>query len=262
MKKKSNVSILFPKFKALVEKFFATTIISIYTDNGGEYLSLYSFLSERGISHITTPPHRPELNGTSERKHRHIVETGLTLLHNACMPLSYWSYAFITAVYLINRLPTPLLQYSSPYEKLFFTTPNYSKLRVFGCLCYPWLRPYTSNKLQPKSQPCVFLGYSTSQSAFKCMDPKTGKVYHSRHVKFIENIFPFATLDKSNPVQSHTFDTWSSYSPSSSLPPIFSGSTIIIIFGSSDICSHFSLGLLPSTRSFTIKWTSFNKSGS
>jgi hypothetical protein len=37
MKRKSDVSIIFPRFKQLVEKFFQTLIISIFTNNGGEY---------------------------------------------------------------------------------------------------------------------------------------------------------------------------------------------------------------------------------
>jgi hypothetical protein len=45
----------------------------------------------------------------SERRHRHLVETGLTLLTDARMPLSYWPYAFQTVAYLINRMPTATL---------------------------------------------------------------------------------------------------------------------------------------------------------
>ena len=41
-------------------------------------------------------------NGRAERKHRHIVEMGLTLLGQAHMPLKFWSDAFQLAVYLIN----------------------------------------------------------------------------------------------------------------------------------------------------------------
>ncbi|KAL9463126.1 hypothetical protein AB3S75_001014 [Citrus x aurantiifolia] len=88
-------------------------------------------------------------------------------------------------------MPTPTFQYYSPYKKIFEAKPNYTKLKIFGCLCYPWLRPYKVHKLESNSKPCVFLGYSISQSAFLCLDTSSSKVYVSRHVKFLESIFPF-----------------------------------------------------------------------
>lgn len=38
------------------------------------------YISEHGISYLTSPLHTPEHNGLAERKHRHIVETGLMML--------------------------------------------------------------------------------------------------------------------------------------------------------------------------------------
>ena len=128
---------MFKRFKLLVEKKFSHSIVSFYSDNGGEFIALKHTLASHGISHFTTPPHTPEHNGVSERRHRHIIETGLSLLTHASLPLTFWSYAFTTAVYLINKMPTPLLNMSSPFEKIFSMRPSYEKLRVFGCLCYP-----------------------------------------------------------------------------------------------------------------------------
>lgn len=88
---------------------FKPKIKTLYTDNGGEFVGLRSFLFSHGISHMTSPPHTPEHNGIAERHHRHIVETGLALMAHASMPKSYWTYAFSAAVYLINRMPTPIL---------------------------------------------------------------------------------------------------------------------------------------------------------
>ena len=116
----------------------------------------------------------------------------MTLLSHASMPKTYWTYAFSTATYLINRLPTPTIIMDSPYHKLFGSQPNYTKLKVYGCLCFPWLRPYTNHKLQDRSTPCVFLGYSTTQSAYLCLQPTTGRIYVSRHVRFDETSFPFS----------------------------------------------------------------------
>ena len=61
----------------------------LYSDNGGMYTSFKPFLSLHGISQYTTAPHTPQQNGVSKRRHRHLVETGLTLLHDANLPLSY-----------------------------------------------------------------------------------------------------------------------------------------------------------------------------
>ena len=132
-------------------------------------------------------PHRPEQNGVSKRKHRHIVEIGLTLLAEAAVASSYWVEAFNAYVYFINRLPTKLLNYVSPYVMLFHRTPNYSVLRVFGCSCFPYLRPYNKNKLEFRSKYCAFLGYSLNHQGYRCL---------SRHIIFNESIFLFQFLSK------------------------------------------------------------------
>lgn len=147
LKKKSQVQEVFMAYKALVENKFQTSIGTLFSDNGGEYIALKIFLATHGITHLTSPPHTPQHNRVSERKHRHIVETGLTLLSTTSIPKEYWTYAFSAAVYLINRLLTPKLSMSSPYHILFGQPPNYEKLRVFGCLCFPWLRQYNNHKL-------------------------------------------------------------------------------------------------------------------
>ncbi|KAG7599495.1 Reverse transcriptase RNA-dependent DNA polymerase [Arabidopsis suecica] len=194
LKQKSHVATIFPVFRALVEDRFKTKITTLYSDNGGEYIGLRSYLASHGISHLTSPPHTPEHNGIAERKHRHIVETGLSLLSHASIPIEYWSYSLAAAVFLINRMPTPILSNVSPYEVLFQSTPNYTRLRVFGCLCYPWLRPYSQHKLSPRSTPCIFFGYSLTQSAYLCYDFSTAKMFVSRHVEFHENEFPLSSF--------------------------------------------------------------------
>ncbi|KAL9241494.1 hypothetical protein vseg_015603 [Gypsophila vaccaria] len=194
IKQKSDTTPTFLKFRAIVEKYFNKPIRQFYSDNGGEFVKLTHHLQAHGITHLTSPPHTPEHNGFAERRHRHIVETGLSLLTHAKLPISFWHHAFTTATYLINRLPTPTLQNHSPYFSLFEKEPNIHKLHSFGCLCFPWLRPYTTHKLQPRSIQCVFLGYSLTQSAYLCLDPLTSRIYTSRHVRFLDDEFPYSRL--------------------------------------------------------------------
>lgn len=115
MKLKSQVREMFMAFTALVENKFRQRIGTLYSDNSGEFIALHQFLSSKGISHLTTPPHIPEHNGISKRKDKHIVETSLTLLSYTSIPKAYWSYAFAATVYLINRMITQILDDESPY---------------------------------------------------------------------------------------------------------------------------------------------------
>ena len=222
LRNKSDVSIIFPKFKTIVEKYFNLQINSVHSDNGGEFIKLRPFFAHHGISHYTSPPHTPEKNSPAERRHRHLVETGRALLHHANLPPSFWSFAFLTITYLINRLPTPLLNMSTPFSLLHKTKPNYFHLHSFGCLCFPWLRPYTNHKLQPRSQPCILVGYSPSQYAYLCLDPISNKVYTSRHVKFHDSIFPYTSLTanstKSVPTPSTAHESLHTLIPLSTQP--------------------------------------------
>ena len=66
----------------------------------------------------------------------------------------------------MNRMPVPTLHLSYPFDKLFESPPNYTKLWVFDCLCYPWFCPYSQHKLDSCSTLCIFLGYSSTQSVY------------------------------------------------------------------------------------------------
>ena len=72
------------------------------TDWGGEYRKLNTYFQPLGIIQHLPCPHTHEQNGSVERHHRHIFETGLTFLTHASVLHQYWHFAFDTAVYLIN----------------------------------------------------------------------------------------------------------------------------------------------------------------
>ncbi|BAB90546.1 putative rice retrotransposon retrofit gag/pol polyprotein [Oryza sativa Japonica Group] len=194
LKYKSEVFEKFKEFQALVERMFDRKIIAMQTDWGGEYQKLNSFFAQIGIDHHVSCPHTHQQNGSAERKHKHIIEVGLSLLSYASMPLKFWDEAFVAATYLINRIPSKTIQNSTPLEKLFNQKPDYSSLRVFSCTCWPHLHPYNTHKLQFRSKQCVFLGFSTHHKGFKFLDVSSGRVYISRDVVFDENVFPFSTL--------------------------------------------------------------------
>jgi histone deacetylase 1/2 len=122
-------------------------LVDLQIDCGGEFFPFTQFLTPLGITHRLTCPHTHQ-NGSVERKHIHIVETGLTLLAHAKLPLHFWDHAFLTATYLINRLPSPTLDYKSPFFILNLQLPDYKFLKTtFGCACFPFLTPYHNQKM-------------------------------------------------------------------------------------------------------------------
>jgi hypothetical protein len=173
---------------------FNRKIIAVQSNWGGEYECLNSFFRTLGIIHLVSCPHAHQQNDAAERKHRHIVEMGLTLLAHATMPLKYWDQTFLTTTHLFNRTPTKILDYDTTIHRLLGATPDYTNMCTFGCVCWPNFRPYNRHKLQFRSICCAFLGYSNIHKGYKCLDISSGRMYISRDVIFDENIFPFAQL--------------------------------------------------------------------
>jgi hypothetical protein len=172
-----------------------TKKFSLFKQTGGRVSKTKYLFQQIGISHHISCPYAHQQNGSAERKYRHIIEVGLSLLAHASMPLKSWDETFLAATYLINRLPTKVLGFCSPLERLFQKKPNYSGLRTFGCACWPNLRPFNTHKLQFRSKQCVFLGYNTLHKEFKCLNVAEGRVYVSHDVVFDETVYPFSKLN-------------------------------------------------------------------
>jgi hypothetical protein len=118
------------------------------------------------------------------------VEVGLTLLAQSGLSTKFLVDSVLTAIYLINRLLTHVLQQESPFSKLMKRAPDYTLLRTFGCLCYPLLRPYANHKLSFRSKPCIFIGYRGNQKGYRCLDPTNNKIFLSWSVISDETQFP------------------------------------------------------------------------
>jgi Reverse transcriptase (RNA-dependent DNA polymerase) len=92
---------------------------------------------------------------------------------------------------------TAAISFNTHFQLLFNKPHDYQFFKVIDCICYPYTRPYSSHKLQPRLIACVFLGYFSVYKGYKCLDLSTNCVYISRHVVFDEFSFPFKDFDSS-----------------------------------------------------------------
>lgn len=193
---RDQFNVIFTTFLNLVENQLNTKVKAVQCDCAGEFLSasFRRYLQDRGIYQRTSCPHIHAQNGTAERKHRHIVDMGLSMLNHASVPSKYWDFAFEAAIHIINRLPTAILQNKSPWEVLFHSAPPITHLRTFGCAVFPNLRPYTKHKLEPRSSLCIFLGYPSGYKGYRCYSVAKQKFYITDDAIFDEDKFPFQAL--------------------------------------------------------------------
>ena len=74
-----------------MENQFSSRIKNLQLDGDGEFTSFQftSFLETHGIFHRISCPYIAQQNGLAERKHRHVVEMGLSLIAHSGLPQNY-----------------------------------------------------------------------------------------------------------------------------------------------------------------------------
>ena len=138
----------------MIETQFQTKIGILHTDNGTEYFNqiLGSFMRIKGIHHQSTCVDTPQQNGIAKRKNKHLLEVSRAIMFSMHVPKYLWGEAVLTS-YLINRMPTRVLNYSTPLEclkKCFHETriPSNLPLKIFGCTVYVHLSSTEQSKLE------------------------------------------------------------------------------------------------------------------
>jgi hypothetical protein len=159
------------------------------TDNGTEYVNkeFDEYLSSFGIIHQTTCPGTSEQNGLAERKNRHLLEVTRCLMIAMNVPKFLWSEAVMTAAYLINRMPSRMLNSKTPIECLTGENSYIVPPKVFGCVCFVKDYMPSIGKLDPRALKCVFVGYSGKQKGYKCWCPAEKRMFVSMDVAFKEH---------------------------------------------------------------------------
>lgn len=124
----------------MIERCFSNYPLKcVQIDAGREFtgVTFIKFLADKEIRRRLSCPNTPEQNGIVERKHGHIANVGRCFLHQAKLPLHFWSDAYSSATFVINRTPSNNTQGMSPYELLYNHSLDLNLLKIFGCQCFP-----------------------------------------------------------------------------------------------------------------------------
>ena len=109
-----------------------------------------------------------------------------SMMSLADLPLSFWGYALETAAFTLNRAPSKSVE-TTPYELWFGKKPKLSFLKVWGCDAY--VKKLQPEKLEPKAEKCVFIGYPKETVGYTFYLRSEGKMFVAKDGTFLEKEF-------------------------------------------------------------------------
>ncbi|KAH9779743.1 hypothetical protein KPL71_007826 [Citrus sinensis] len=185
---KDKVVDRFKAWKTMIETQTNRKVRRLRTNNDLEFCNKqFNDLCEKnGILRHKTVRHTPQQNGLAERMNRTLMERVRCMLFNSKLSKTLWAEALCTTCYLINRCPSTVIEFKTPYEVWSGKLADYSKLRIFGCTAYAHIK---QGKLEPRALKCAFLRYLSGTKGYKlwCVDLKPPKCIISRDVIFKES---------------------------------------------------------------------------
>ena len=84
-----------------------------------------------------------------------------------CVPNHLWGHAVLDAMYLINRVPSRVLDFQTPLDVLqkqvYLISVSKLPPKVFRCIAYVHVYSHQRSKLDACALRCVFIGYANNQ---------------------------------------------------------------------------------------------------
>ena len=102
------------------------------------------------------------------------------------LPLSFWGYALETAAFTLNRAPSKSVELTA-YELWFGKIPKLSFLKVLGRDAY--VKKFQPDKLEPKSEKCVFIEYPKETVGYTFYHRSKGKTFIAKMDPFYRRSF-------------------------------------------------------------------------
>lgn len=188
---KEQVKRIIRDFIVYVENHFKTTIKVVRSDNEIEILqnNCKSMFAEKRIRQQRSVACVPHQNGRVEGKHGLLIKTARAIKIHAGMLNYLWGECVLAATHIINLLPSPVLNWQTPYERLMKKMSSYNHLRVVRCFMHLTLaRMKISLRKRDKM---YIIGVSWYAKAYMLFDLQEKQIIVSKDVVFKGKIFPF-----------------------------------------------------------------------
>ena len=112
------------------------------------------------------------------------------------LPLSFWGYALETTAFTLKRAPSKSVE-TTPYELWFGKKSKLSFLKVWGCDAD--MKKFHPDKLKPKLEKYVFIGYPKETVGYTFYHRSEGKIVVAKNGSFLEKeLLGFVVISKKN----------------------------------------------------------------
>ena len=143
-------------------------------------------IKQCGIVSQFTPPGTPQCYGVSERHNITLFDIVRPMMFLIDLPLSFWCYALEMTAFTLNRAPSKSVE-TMPYELWFGKKPKLSFLKVWDCDAY--VKKFQPDKLEPKSEKCIFIEYPKVTIGYTFYHRSEGKIFVDKNGSFLEKEF-------------------------------------------------------------------------
>uniref|UniRef100_A0A6J0SSI8 Integrase catalytic domain-containing protein n=1 Tax=Pogona vitticeps TaxID=103695 RepID=A0A6J0SSI8_9SAUR len=186
LRKKTEIHYLLKKYVSIVRNKFNRKPKAFQIDNKDEYFwpHIKAVLEEEGILCEEGVADAPEQSRMARWGLRSLLEMTKCMLADAELPNKFWGDAIMTAVHLLNILPTEDAK-ETPFELWNGCVPNLNRIRVFGSLAHAYVPLLERSHLDPKREETILLGFTSRLNCYKVMNLRTGEV-STRTVDFID----------------------------------------------------------------------------
>lgn len=178
-----------PEYIEWAENMTGKRVKELRTDNAPELTqgAVGEHCRQKGIEITTSPPYRPAINGTAERRHRTTNQMITAMLNDMQMDECLWPDAAAATAFITNRTPNKKSEPLSPYEIFTGRRPNLTNLKVFGSKAWVNRPAARRHGFSVTADEATLIGFTKTAYVLLRSD---GQIVESVDVKFEENSPP------------------------------------------------------------------------